>query len=272
VVSIEENKAWWDKYYDWRDLGDEWSQPWGDAITQWYGSILPRVHRFLPARHILEIGCGFGRWTQFLKDECDHLTALDLAEKCIAACRERFSDATNITFVVNDGSSLDAIPDCSVDLVFSVDSLVHADARAIGSYLGQLPRILTTEGVAFIHHSNLGAYSTGFRRLTQTRSIERVLRRLGLIEYLHIRDPSVSAQLVAASVAPLGLQCIAQELTRWLTRRTWIDCMSTIVRADGPYARENRVLRNTGIRREAAYLKTLSALYGPERHGPDERC
>jgi SAM-dependent methyltransferase len=260
MVSVKENKAWWDEHYDWGEEGDEWSRPWGDATTEWYGSILPRIHRFLPAPRILEIACGFGRWTQFLKD---------LAENCIAACKKRFSHATNITYVVNDGSSLDAIPDSSIDFVFSVDSLVHADSSTLESYLAQLPRILSAEGAAFIHHSNLGAYPAGFRRLAQTRSIERALRRLGLIEYLHVRDPSVSAQHVAAYVAPLGLQCIAQELTRWLTRRTWIDCTSTIVRADGPHARENRVLRNAGLRREAAYLKSLSTLYGPERRSPD---
>jgi ubiquinone/menaquinone biosynthesis C-methylase UbiE len=269
MVSIKENKAWWDKHYDWEELGDEWSRPWGDAATQWYGSILPRVHRFLPAPNILEIGCGFGRWTQFLKDQCEQLTALDLAENCVAACKQRFSEVTNITYLVNDGSSLDAIADSSIDFVFSFDSLVHADSSTMEAYLAQLPRILTADGVAFMHHSNLGAYRPGFRRLAGSRSIERVLRRLGVIEYLHVRDPSMSAQHLAAYGARLGLQCIAQELTTWHTRRTWIDCMSTIVRADGPHARENRVLRNAGFRREAAYLKGLSTLYGPERPRPD---
>lgn len=271
MVSIPENKEWWNKYYDWRELGDEWSQPWGDPVTQWYGSILPRIHRFVPTTRILEIGCGFGRWTQFLKDQCEQLTALDIAENCIAACKERLSDATNITYVVNDGSSLDEIPDSSIDFVFSFDSLVHADKSTLESYFAQLPRILTDEGAAFIHHSNLGAYSATFRWLAHTRKVSGALRRLGLIEYLHIRDPSVSAQHVAGYVQALGLQCIGQELTTWLTRRTWIDCMSTIVHMDGPHARENRVLKNTAFRREAAYLQSLSALYGPQRRSPDGR-
>jgi ubiquinone/menaquinone biosynthesis C-methylase UbiE len=271
MVSVNDNKTWWDEHYDWRELGDEWSRPWGDATTQWYGSILPRIHRFLPAGRILEIGSGFGRWTQFLKDRCDQLTALDLAENCVAACKERFSDATNIAYIVNDGSSLGAIPDSSIDFVFSFDSLVHADSSTLEAYLAQLARILTAEGAAFIHHSNLAAYPASFRRLARTRRVESVLRRVGAIEYLHIRDPSVSAEHVAAYVAPLGLQCIAQEITTWLTRRTWIDCMSTIVPADGPHARENRVLRNSRFRSEAAYLQSLSTLYGQERHRPDGR-
>ncbi len=133
----------------------------------------------------------------------------------------------------------------------------------------QLPRILTPEGVAFIHHSNLGAYPASFRRLAHTPKVAGMLRRLGVIEYLHIRDPTVSAEHVAAFAAGLGLKCIGQEITTWLTRRTWIDCMSTIVRADGPHAGENRIMRNRRFRREAAYLKDLSTLYGPERPRPD---
>ena len=126
-----------------------------------------------------------------------------------------------------------------------------------------MPRILTPEGGAFIHHSNLGAYPASFRRVAHTPKVAGALRRLGLVEYLHMRDRSVSAQQVADYAAGIGMACVAQEITTWLTRRTWIDCMSTIVRADGPHARENRVVRNRRIPREAAYLKDLSTLYGP---------
>lgn len=262
MVSIKDNKKWWDEHYDWREAGDEWSVPWGDATTQWYGSLLPRIHRFLPAGQILEIACGFGRWTQFLKDECEELTAIDLAEHCVEACKRRFTDATNITYAVNDGSSLDFVPDASIDFVFSFDSLVHADTATIEAYLSQLPRILSPRGAAFIHHSNLGAYGSRFRFLALTPKVSGLMRRLGAVEYLHVRDPSVSAEHVAAFVQPLGLQCVSQELTRWLTRRTWIDCMSTIVRVDGPYARENRLFRDAGFGQEAAHLKKLSTLYG----------
>ena len=42
--------------------------PVGRADAQWYGSLLPRIHRFLPTGQVLEIACGYGRWTQYLKD------------------------------------------------------------------------------------------------------------------------------------------------------------------------------------------------------------
>ena len=68
MVSVNYNKKWWGQDYDWSEAGDEWSRPWGGPEAQWYGSLYPRIHRFLPTGQVLEIACGHGRWTQFLKD------------------------------------------------------------------------------------------------------------------------------------------------------------------------------------------------------------
>ena len=50
------------------------------------------------------------------------------------------------------------VADRSVDFAFSFDSLVHADAEVLDAYAAELARTLAPDGVAFIHHSNLGAY------------------------------------------------------------------------------------------------------------------
>ncbi len=68
MATIEENKQYWDFTYPWTKQGDEWSLAWGGVVQQWYWVLLPRIHAFVPAGTILEIGPGFGRWTQFLKD------------------------------------------------------------------------------------------------------------------------------------------------------------------------------------------------------------
>src|SRR6478672_13346534 len=54
--------------YDWREAGEEWSQPWGNSAAQWAGTIFPRIRECLPAGTTLEIAPGFGRWTHYLKD------------------------------------------------------------------------------------------------------------------------------------------------------------------------------------------------------------
>ena len=99
-----------------------------------------------------------------MKDLCQHLTVVDLTDRCIEACKERFSSDSHITYHVNDGKSLEMIPDHSVDFVFSFDSLVHVEANVIEAYLSQMVLKLKPQGAGFIHHSNIGAYvnrSTG---------------------------------------------------------------------------------------------------------------
>src|SRR6476620_7829470 len=114
--------------YDWREAGEEWSQPWGSSAPQWAGTIFPRIRECLPAGTILEIAPGYGRWSHYLKDYCENLILIDLAEQCIEACKKRFSSSSHITYHVNDGRSLEIIPDESIDFVFSFDSLIHAEA------------------------------------------------------------------------------------------------------------------------------------------------
>src|SRR6266478_5857216 len=107
--------------YDWKQAGEEWSEPWGASEAQWNGTIFPRIRDCVPTGTILEIAPGFGRWTHFLKDLCQQLVVVDLSTKCIEACQARFADCTHITYHVNDGKSLAMIADESIDFVFSFD-------------------------------------------------------------------------------------------------------------------------------------------------------
>ncbi|MFA5026615.1 MAG: class I SAM-dependent methyltransferase [Candidatus Methylomirabilota bacterium] len=264
MPTVEENKTAWGGSYSWSQSGDEWSDDWGGPSMQWYGSILPRIHAFVPTGSILEIACGYGRWTHFLKDLCQRLTAVDLAERCIDACRARFAGSTHIKYVVNDGRSLAMIPEASVDFVFSFDSLVHADPSVLQAYLAELARILTKNGAAFIHHSNLGEYPR-YRRLEKLPRLYRLLGRLRLVDEVrpHWRDFNVTGAHVVGWARERGLCCINQELVNWRTRRTLMDCMSTIVRADSVHARELRVVRNVDFASEMRCLRRLADLYRP---------
>ena len=161
MPSLDENTRRWSDSYEWADAGEEWSRAWGGSEAQWFGSILPRLHAYVPARTILEVAPGFGRWTRFLWPLCDRMVLVDLSERCIDACRERFGDEGSIEYHVNDGSSLEMVTDASIDLAFSFDSLVHAEADVIESYVTQLRHKLTEDGVAFLHHSNFAALDEG---------------------------------------------------------------------------------------------------------------
>jgi SAM-dependent methyltransferase len=263
VPTVTENKAKWDGAYEWNEQGDEWSGPWGQTPFQWYATLLPRIHSLVPASTLVEIACGYGRWTQYLKDLCDRLVAVDLSQECIDACRQRFAGSSNIDYHVTDGKTLDMVADGSVDFVFSFDSLVHADLTVLDAYLEQMGRKLSPEGSAFIHHSNLGEYQAKYRTIRRVPKMEGLLITVGAIDpFLHWRDPGVSAPAVARMAEAHGLKCITQEIVHWRTDHAFIDCMSTIVRRGSRRDRQPRVVRNDQFMAEARNAEQMSRLYG----------
>src|SRR4051812_44338620 len=138
-----ENRDRW-THHKWELQGDEWSPGRSSEGTSilWLRTVLPRIQRFVPTGTILEIGPGFGRWTQYLRRLGQRLLLVDVSERCIAACCERFAGDLHVEYFVNDGASLAMVPDRSVDFIFSFDSLVHAEADAVGAYLAQAARKL----------------------------------------------------------------------------------------------------------------------------------
>lgn len=261
MPSLDANTERWGETYEWERDGGEWSDHWGGPDLQWYGTLLPRIQAFVPTGTILEIACGFGRWTHYLKDLGDQLIAVDLNESCVDACRERFAHETGITYHVNDGRSLEFVPDGSVDFVFSFDSLVHADQDVMAAYAAELARILAPEGVAFLHHSNLGNYGRYFKA-REIRGLGGVLRRVGLLERTnHWRDPTVTAEKVARFATASGLSCVSQELITWQTKHQPIDCLSVLVRSGSTRDRPLRRWENLAFSDQGPYLRRLAELY-----------
>jgi 2-polyprenyl-3-methyl-5-hydroxy-6-metoxy-1,4-benzoquinol methylase len=250
----EENRQIWQELYDWSSRGDEWSQVWGGEDMQWYAVLLPRIQTFVldadgcPTRQtILEIAPGFGRWTKYLKNLCQKLILVDLAPKCIEACKQRFRSLSHIEYHVNDGKSLVAVPDDTVDFVFSMDSLVHADEEVIEAYLNQLAAKLRPNGVGFIHHSNFGEF---------VESVEKIPD--------HNRARTMTAEKFKSMAEAANLKCLSQELINWGTAEL-TDALSVFARKDADWNTSYRLLKNENFMGEAAYYKRLAALYGRQR-------
>jgi SAM-dependent methyltransferase len=248
MVSVDENKALWNRDYGWPQAGDEWSGAWGSPRAQWLGCILPRIFPFVKGR-ILEIAPGRGRWTQFLQAHCTSLIGIDLAPSCIEQCKQRFREHANLEFQLNDGLTLPMVGDASIDFAFSFDSLVHAEADAVSSYVRELARVLKPGAVAFIHHSNLAAVR---------RSLwDKLKRRISGIPFdQHTRASTMSAAKMRAFLSQSRMSCLQQELIPW--GNGWpvlIDCLSTIVNSPG---KECVIVENHRFMEEAAAIKRIS--------------
>ncbi|MCA9394765.1 MAG: class I SAM-dependent methyltransferase [Candidatus Omnitrophica bacterium] len=260
VPTIDENKKNWEDYH-WDTHGDIWSEGWGTVDMQWYGTLLPRLHQFVPAGTILEIAPGYGRWTHYLQNLGDSIIIVDLVQKCIEYCQERFRESKNISYHVNDGKSLAMIPNGSVDLIFSFDSLVHVEEDVIQNYIGEFARVLKPGGYGFIHHSNLGEYADYFKFVDKLAFAHDALYRLRLIDhYKHWRASSMTADKFDRFASEAGLQVLTQEKINW-GRSLLIDCISTFTTKNAPHARTRRVIANPHFRRESDYLRDLSGAY-----------
>ncbi|HEU0208537.1 MAG TPA: class I SAM-dependent methyltransferase [Candidatus Udaeobacter sp.] len=244
--------------YDWKQAGEEWSEPWGTSDAQWNGTILPRIRDCLPTGTVLEIAPGFGRWTHYLKDYCSQLYAVDKSSECIEACRERFAADSHVRCYLNDGRSLSMIRDSSIDFVFSFDSFVHPDREILEAYLHQLRAKLKIGAKGFIHHSNFGEYVNSPReRLPEI--LAKPLIKLRILDWAHHRNPGMTAALFRDLCAKNGLHCISQELVNWRGARL-IDCLSLFVRSDFASPNASKIMRNPNFMREAARIRRKSRL------------
>lgn len=249
MPTVGENREAWGLHYAWSQAGDEWSEAWGGTEALWWATLFPRLRGFFPAGTVLEIGPGYGRITHYLARFARQLVLVDLAERCLEACRERFRDLAHLSFHLTSGASLAMLPDRSVDFVFSWDSLVHAEADVMEAYVRELARVLTPAGAAFLHHSNLGAFADGRGELT--------------IPNAHWRAASMSADLMLSFARGSGLSCPSQELVNWGGEHL-IDCFSTLAQPGSTYDRAHQRWKNPHFMDEAQRVSQLAAIYGLE--------
>jgi hypothetical protein len=159
-------------------------------------------------------------------------------------CKQRFLGFQKASFIVNDGTTIDCVADDSVDLVFSFDSLVHAELPVFESYIPQILAKLNAYGVAFIHHSNLHAIGGT------------------LAENRHNRATSVSAKIVAGLVGSSGGRLLVQETINWGVAEM-TDCLTLFCRKQHPLARQGSTIffENPNFMDNAAYSKEVNAKY-----------
>lgn len=229
------NANTWGHSYKWARGGEEWSQQWGSSRAQWFGSIYPRIHAFLPSPRLLEIAPGFGRWTRFLLPSTADYVGVDLSESCVAHCQAEFSRSAHARFYRNDGCSLSMLANGTRDFVFSFDSLVHAELDVMHCYVREILRVLTSSGAAFIHHSNTAD--------------------VPFDDNPHNRAKSVSARLIRAAIEEAGGKVWLQELINWGTPAC-IDALTLFSRSECPGPSVPRTIENREFMMEAHLIRT----------------
>lgn len=247
MPSIEDNISCWGHNYDWAKEGDEWSGSWGGTSYLWYGTIFPRIMSCIPAGTIVEIAPGYGRCTQYLITLCHNLHVVDLNKNCIDHCKNRFSRYNSVRYHVNNGKTLEMIPDGSADFIFSWDSLVHCESDILESYIGEFARIIKPNGFGFIHHSNIGQY------------FNNSLKKMEC-ENNHARAETMSAPLFREYCNKNGLLCINQEVVNW-GGSILNDCFSVFVKTNETSRYQCKYCENADFGKEVEHIHRIAEMY-----------
>lgn len=252
MPTIEQNLEKWDDDHNWIDEGDEWSTSWGGTENLWWWVLYPRIINFLKVKTILEIAPGHGRITKYLKNYCEKLIVVDLSPKCIEACKKKFSNDKNIEYYVNDGKSLDMLKDSSIDFVISFDSMVHVEKEVLKSYLTQLRKKMTPNGIGFIHHSNLAMYSHIGNKYLSFKPPFFVRK--------HWRARTMSSKLFKNYCEKEGLNCLSQELINWGCKHL-NDTFSIFTVKDSKFNKTYTEIKNYDFMKMADYARRISKVY-----------
>lgn len=192
--TAQQNTAMWNQY-DWQRLGEEWTEQAhvqrGFDAEEWKARLIrERLERYMPTDGtLLEVGPGGGRWTEALLARSRALMLVDVAAKCLSLCRERFNADPRLRYHLVDPtrpSFIDAtaVPDESVDGVWSYDVFVHINPTDISKYLKDFHRILRPGANAVIHHTGRTPsdrdYDEAFRSQMNAQFFAHLARQAGL--------------------------------------------------------------------------------------------
>lgn len=171
-------------------------------------SIFLKMFSGLNLENVIELACGRGRHVMQYFDIAGKITLVDILQKNIDYCKERFKEKSNITYYRNDGYDLKELPDNAYTSLFSYDAMVHFEMMDIYGYLVDIYRVLVPGGKALIHHPN---YDTDYKASFENSVNGRSFMSKKLFAYLAYRA---------------GFEILRQEVIDWTEKD--LDCITLL--------------------------------------------
>lgn len=97
----------------------------------------------------LDLGSYDGKWT-FALTQADKIICCDLFSEGFDIIKTKHPNL-NLEFILTDGCSLNGVENSSIDLIFSMDTLVRVKKSDIWKYFNEFKRVLKPGGKAIIH-------------------------------------------------------------------------------------------------------------------------
>jgi SAM-dependent methyltransferase len=158
---------------------------------------------------VLDFACGRGRIAERFAAISGKLICADMSVDAIEACRQRFAKNSNVECLVNGDGSI-PVPSGSITFLYSWDAMVHFSSSELEEYFVEFKRVLKTDGMALIHHSNYAALSSVARPWQE--------------------NPESRAHVSADDVRRIGEKCglriVRQQVIDW--RLANLDCITVL--------------------------------------------
>lgn len=146
---------------------------------------------------VIELACGRGRHVRQYIDKAGKVTLVDILEKNINICKDRYKAYDKIHFYCNNGFNLEQLPSEQYTALFCYDAMVHFEMLDIYEYLKDIYRVLVKGGRVLIHHSNYDKdYTASFINSPHGRSY-------------------MNASIFAYLATRCGFQILEQDLVNW---------------------------------------------------------
>lgn len=125
--------------------------------------IIERVRETMRGRHVLEIACGPGFWTQFASETAASVVATDYNQSTLDEAKKKSLPFDRISLLQADAYRLDLVPG-RFDAILAVDWLAHVPLSKMADFLsGAVSRVGSGSPLMFIdqlpgEHSRSGVF------------------------------------------------------------------------------------------------------------------
>jgi SAM-dependent methyltransferase len=170
----------------------------------------------IPARNILELGCGFGRVTRLLAENFpeSRITALDLSPDQLINAKSYCEGKSNITFGTYDFYSRAPLPGERYDLAVAIEVFLHHPAEVISGLISRLAQV--SAYILNIDWSEPWPWS--IPEHVWVHDYDRLYRMAGLSCATFVLPEKVDRKqqklFIAGSVLPARILAAQQELSR----------------------------------------------------------
>jgi SAM-dependent methyltransferase len=126
------------------------------AHEHWHRYAFARA--FVAGRRVVDVACGEGYGSVVLADAASHVTGIDIDAATLAHARTAYANRGNVAFVEGSAASL-PLPDDSVDVAVSFETIEHLDAADQPRMLAEFARVLKGDGMLLLSSPNRPEYS-----------------------------------------------------------------------------------------------------------------